>query len=140
MLFLCCLPFSLKFTFTPKIYTFGCKFFDLGKSKGCQNLHLLETQGSGQGLMCIRATRASRGLAASPHCRPCRGSGGGLSGQSQPLPRSYRYQCLPLYSAVGCCPGLLAKLLVEEPGHGTLLAKKDNGLEIALRVLKVPHP
>ena len=45
MLFLCCLPFSLKFTFTPNIYTFGCKFFDLGKSKGFLNLHLLETQG-----------------------------------------------------------------------------------------------
>ena len=46
MLFLCCLPFSLKFTFTPKIYTFGCKIFDLGKSKGFLFLHLLETQGS----------------------------------------------------------------------------------------------
>ena len=46
MLFLCCLPFSLKFTFTPNIYTFGCKFFDLGKSKGFLNLHLLETQGA----------------------------------------------------------------------------------------------
>ena len=46
MLFLCCLPFSLKFTFTPNIYTFGCKFFDLGKSKGFLNLHLLETQGT----------------------------------------------------------------------------------------------
>ena len=43
--FLCCLPFSLKFTFTPNIYTVGCKFFDLGKSKGFLNLHLLETQG-----------------------------------------------------------------------------------------------
>ena len=46
MLFLCCLPFSLKFTFTPNIYTFGCKFFNLGKSKGFLNLHLLETQGN----------------------------------------------------------------------------------------------
>ena len=45
MLFLCCLPFSLKFTFTPKIYIFGCKIFDLGKSKGFLFLHLLETQG-----------------------------------------------------------------------------------------------
>ena len=63
MLFLCCLPFSLKFTFTPNIYTFGCKFFDLGKSKGFLNLHLLETQGKADVRKCFDRVSPQAALA-----------------------------------------------------------------------------
>ena len=40
----------------------------------------------------------------------------------------------------GMVKGLLMKLLVEKPCHGPLLAREDNGLEIALRILEVPYP
>ena len=69
MLFLCCLPFSLKFTFTPKIYTFGCKIFDLGKSKGFLFLHLLETQGSLEAV--TRESTRLRELVSEHGSQPC---------------------------------------------------------------------
>ena len=78
MLFLCCLPFSLKFTTTPKIYTFGCKFFDLGKSKGFLNLRLLETQGREVWRQVLKAASAE----AQPEASAEGSRSGGKSGRS----------------------------------------------------------
>ena len=71
----------------PKIYTFGCKFFDLGKSKGFLNLHLLETQGREVWRQVVWARKLVQELkAASAEAQPeasAEGSrSGGKSGRS----------------------------------------------------------